>query len=357
MNVVHVPKNRNVINEEDEVELTDRLDWIFPVLFNVTFIFFSLWIFISLIDYGVKTRKWKRNCKMPVDKLNAGIVYSFVVVCSVSCLLFLVSDLIFMSVKDTRLCEAAADATTLLYAMVLWSVFLFLWFRQKAFYTNNAFTSKVNKCVKFFSFASIVMISTSGLVYVLLFTVPNNYVGSTEGCIYDFANKSLPESYGTCIVCFILFSHVILLCLFIYPLLESRKYERKCFGKCCKRQKPKPNTDQPLPEKVKIFRIFGRPMEQARPYSRRSLSLKPSRKHIRLLLRKTFLFALLSTLTDVSNQIICFYFTTTHRRFHSLMFDFAAFFNLLFLLLSFSTYKNILKSLLTKRSAAQRHLV
>ena len=350
MGVFFVLANSTIKRAVNESDFVGRLDWILPVILNVTLIFLTLWIIMSLLHYGIKTRKWKINEASAIEKLNAGIVYTFAVVCSIFCLFYLVSDQIFMNLGDDRLCEAAADAGVVMYSMILWSVFMFWWFRQKAFYTNKVFASKLNNCVKFASLSSIAMITISGGAYTVLFSLPKNYKATKEGCVLGLENESVQISFGLYAVVILFFSHFILVCLFIYPLLSSEKRTtQKRFGS---RKKKKKNKIKPIDQ---ISAEISSRCTPARTtahsdssYSRSSLSLKPPRKDIWYLLRKTFILALLSTVMDVSNQILCFFFEFNHRRFHCLLFDLSAFLNLLFLVLSFSTFKNILMSLVKK---------
>lgn len=335
-------ENSTVSSDRDSCHFYGKITWIIPVSVNISLILITLWILMSLIDYGIKTRKWKKQSSA-FDRLNSGIVYTFVVVCAIACLLFLGFDLIFMNVGDDLLCEVSGDVTTVLYSFVLCSVFLSLWFRQKAFYTNKAFANKVSRLIKLISTTSIIMITGSGLAYLLLFTVPYNFKASNEGCKLNLQNGDLQLSYGVYVIAFLFLSHVMLLCLFIYPLIRSDKSTQNHFSMMRRVRKVKfikqqpPANCPPLPH-----------LDRTIPCSRSSLSVKPSRNEIQYLMKKTFMFTLLSTVTDVSNQVICFFFQTSHRRFHVLMFDCAAFLNLLFLILSFTTHKKILKSLINK---------
>ena len=90
--------------------------------------------------------------------------------------------------NSNRECEVILDLAFICYALVLYSAALALWLRQRAFYTNQMLSYNATKFVKVLSFASIIIISTGGLGYILFAVIPNNYKSSKQGCFYSPEN-------------------------------------------------------------------------------------------------------------------------------------------------------------------------
>ena len=198
-----------------------------PVVLNAFFLALTIWLLLCLLHYGIKTNKWKKNSNSNLEKLNIGVVYSFVVFNAVLCVIHFILNFIFMFVgfreEDRRLCEGLSDSTAVLYGLILWTVFMFLWFRQKAFYTNKMLSFKMNAGVKLFSLSSIILITVSGICYVVLFTLPDNYSPGPVGCMYKPRDDSLQASYGIYVIISLAFSHLMLLGLYVIRKLSYVK--------------------------------------------------------------------------------------------------------------------------------------
>ena len=329
-----------------------RLDWIAPVALNLLLMLLTFWLLVSLIHYGIKTKKWRKTSVEKIDVLNAGIVYTFAIVCAAVCEMRYVSSLVFMNIGfnngEGDICDAAADAGTVLSSLVMWSVFLFLWFRQKAFYTNKMLSFRVSKCVKWLSAVSILLISISGTGYVLFFILPNNYQSSPHGCIYRPNNNNKRLYYGVFVTALIVFSHAILLGLFVHPLLLTAKFSAK---KKLSVNVIKLRTSHLMAvSELSSGNLSSTNTEVAKLPSRRSIRGTPPRDGIRLILQKTFLFALLSIILDVFVQVLVQFvkMPTQQRRVNSVLFDVASFISLLFLIFSFATYKQIFTTCFSK---------
>jgi len=351
----------NDTDTEDFFSRTKDPDWIIPFTINILLIVITIIILISLVYYGIKTGKWRQSHTCNYDKLNAGIVYTFLVACGVSCLFRYTANQVYMNVgfrrDEDELCEAAADTAFVSYAMVLFSVSMFLWFRQKAFYTNRMLSFKSSNPVRIISFGSIILILGGGFSYLLLYTIPTNYASSSRGC-YFVIQKSLIVTYNVFIVILIVVAQILLLCLFVYPLMKLYfgKSEFLCIRRIFVRQKSASSLPMKMPPNTTPsnsipLNTLTIPDDASTNIERsRSLAVKPSTEGIKRILLKTLIFAVCSTLVDVIIQIVSFYLNNPNgsRRITNMLFDIAAFLNLLFLILSFVTCRNMLFSLCYK---------
>ena len=67
-----------------EKDYFHEVTYILAVSINATLIALSLWILFSLVHFGVKTGQWSGRQKRNADKLNAGWIYTSVIVCAIS---------------------------------------------------------------------------------------------------------------------------------------------------------------------------------------------------------------------------------------------------------------------------------
>ena len=346
------------VTSHEEVEPEDRttkLDWLIPTIVNLVLIVITTFILVSLVHYGLTSGKWRGQSTSQVDKLNAGVVYSFLIVCAVTCIGRYISNQIYMNVgfdyNNDSLCEVAGDAAFAFYVLVIASVFLFLWFRQKAFYTNNMLAFKTTKCIRVLSYSSSFLITVSALPYVLYTIGRNGFETGPTGCANKFeSDKS--SYFWIYIVFLIVLSQLLLLCLFIYPVLQIGRDS-------------KPSIIQKRSSSINSFatRPFDKKRnitscsELSRNDSRSSASLhrvsssvvRQRGDRIKLIIRKTLFFAMASTLLDVIVSIMSYFVfpNKSNRRYPNMLVDMAVFCNLLLLILSFSTYKRMLTSCIT----------
>jgi len=93
-----------------------QLDWILPVAINVTTIVVQAWFIISLLYYGIKTKKWKELHHGSADKLNSGAVYTSLVACGVFGFIQSVVNLVYITfgfnLGEDKLCDSLGDASS-----------------------------------------------------------------------------------------------------------------------------------------------------------------------------------------------------------------------------------------------------
>ena len=344
------------IEKAENKDRTSRLDWIIPTVVNLVLIVITTVILVSLVHYGLSTGKWQGQSTNQIDKLNAGVVYTILLVCAVLCIVRYIVNQIYINAgfnfDEENFCEAAGDAVFTSYVLIQLSVFMFLWFRQKAFYTNNMLAFQTTKLIRALSYSSVFLIVVSGLPYFFLTIIPYNYKATTSGCIY--IETSTNTSFGIYAIVLIAFSHLILLLLFIYPVLQINKNPNSSFFKeiCCfdsvVLNMSNTNKDEiisnagPSNNNLTAFTSSNRVS---------SLTARPSDVGIKLIIRKTLFFAVILILLDAILLLISYFIhpSNENRRFLNTIFDMTAFCNLFFLILSFSTYKCMLLSCIKRK--------
>ena len=287
----------------------------------------DLWLVVSLIHFGIKTKKWRRLQPKNLDSLNSGRIYLSVVVCSVIAFLYHLVDAVDESVLfyyDDEWCDSIGDLFKTLYSLCLLSVIFFLWFRQRVFYTSFLPTARFTKCLKVFSF-SIICISFFFLVISLtLWSIPNDKVATPIGCLYrKDGNLRLPSL----VIAFttIIFSQISLLAVFIHALLASQKSNVEKKWKlllCCR---PKPSIED---------------INATEPPNHRTQTI------IHNVIRKTTIFAALSLLCDVLVILVMFLLQLLVKRSEiiSVLASISVSLNLYFVIFSFVAWKDMITS-------------
>ena len=241
----------------------------------------DLWIIISLIHFGIKTRKWRRLQSGNPDLLSSGKIYLSVVFCFVSALVYHIvvavyRDVGFKQGKD-EFCDTISDMNKIMYAMCFFSVVLFLWLRQRMLYTTFLQTVDFSKALKVFSFMIIFIAIFGSVSGVVLSILPNDYAASPIGCIYK-RNGSFRVPSLVILVFTIVFSQVALLGVFIHGLLASYRSSgtpRSRYLFCCQ-----------LKSSIKEGHVTENPCDRTQTI-------------VQNVIRKTIIFAALSLLSDL----------------------------------------------------------
>lgn len=354
----NVLDNSTMLQTNDTFEKFFEFDWIFPVSVNFVLMIITLWMLISLIHYGFKTRKWSQAGHS--DKLNAGLIYTSVIVCAGTCMIRYAISLVYMNigfgVESNDLCDTVADTAVCLYALVLFSVYLFLWFRQRVFYKTYVVKSSFSNLFSLFSSGSIGVIFVAGICAALLNILPDNHRSSVSGCIYT-PDEAQRIGYWISVAVAVFLGQVVLLGLFVYPL-------RKIFSLCSPISifsHPKEQGKQ----KIRRSRKIGQYQAPIRPNiitvtgdssndnqaSHFVIKLSPSFRRatamrVSQILRRTLVFAILSLSSDIFLLVFSNYIVKAegNRRIPSMIYDVNSFLNLLLVVLSFVQYKKMLTS-------------
>ena len=315
-------------------------DWIISVTVNIVFTLCLLWLIASLVHYGVKSGKWKKVHGNHSDKLSSGLVYSSVLFCAVTCLIYFIFTLVHLNIGfqpgQNHLCDAINDVTSYLYGFLLFNAAVFLWLRQRSFFTNQMLNVSYSKPVRIFSFASVIIIFSTYAIVTTANILPNNS-SSCRGCTLMSDDK---HDIGLLLAISLaeLFSQGTLLGLLAYALRKGSSESRKVFKK---QKQPQNRSDNHEPydcENASANRNYGKATSHS---SRSSASM------IKTILRKSLIFAIASLFTDVILHVVLF-FVDPHIRIVHAMFTVSGFLNVCYVVLSFVQWKEILLSFINQ---------
>ena len=321
---------------------TEQVDWIIPVVINITLTVITIIISISLIHYGIKAKKWQNIRRSDHEKLHAGAIYGCVVLCSVMCIFRYASSMAAMNtgfgIGKDQLCDQIADLAYCAYALVLFCIEWFLWLRQRLFFVNNMLNVSYQAWIKVISFFSCFLLTAMYSLVVIYTIVPLRYKSTKQGCIYQLV-KNVFWTLGSAGLFVAQFS---LLGLFAYALLSvksNRNNENRC----------KHNKNDKKCNLIKSVTAVSTTAQQEQN-SKTNKKIKVNKtktrnlRKIKQILIKTLVLAILSTLADIFIQVFASYIIDPngHRRLSHMIFDINTFINLMFFVFSFSAAKQML---------------
>jgi len=324
----------SAITTSTKNDFTQELDWILPVVITILLLIVTFYIFLSLIHYGIKTKKWSKNLSSETDVLNAGLIYSSVIACAVFCIIRFCISLAFISIgfsdNSNNLCDKTGDALNTMYSFVIGSVALFLWFRQRAFYANRLLNVNYSRIMNFFSYFSIILIFVPGLCLTVFNSLPISYASSIVGCVTQ-PNSTLRTNFWIAVLVFILLFYSILLGLLIYALNHIRSSTNISQNNNLSNEENTVAATTVAENKSLCHSCYE------------SFSKKHNKDKKKIILQRTLVFAVISILCDVFLQLsINFLFDPHgHRRVTTTLFNINSFINLTLVILSFSSYKSM----------------
>ena len=344
-----------------QIDYVQRADWIIPIVINILLLLLSAWVLISVVHYGIKTKKWSKTHASNEEKLSAGLVYTSIVICAGACLLRYIATLFYFNIgysyNEDRICDILSDLTSTLYTFVLFSSALFSWSRQRLFYSNHMLNVNYSKAVRFFSQSSIVIIVVCGLGVLIFNVVPDDHPSSPEGCTYEIASYSLRIAYWVSIVLAIVFGQVVVLYLFVHALytLSPSSSEKRSSAASETGSLGVSHSSDHLSagrttngHRMKSTQItFEGEMSPVHTMGTRKNASKTN--SVKRILRITFVSATISLLVDILIQVFSFFISSGNRRALTTLLNISSFLNLLLIVFAFKKYKQMLFSCFYKK--------
>nr|XP_039272023.1 uncharacterized protein LOC120346374 [Styela clava] len=192
---------------------------------------FSIYAFICILRY---TTLKKSSPTRDTSGKQGRRLYIMLVLASGFTVLRLVSDHVvaFTSSFDDLYCFTTIAASTVMYALALSFVYIFLWMRQSIFYANPVLSKVLNKWVTFFSWSTLVVMLVCGAIMLVLYNLPavNGWVYQVteEGCKGILVEDD--EIIAAVATALTVYFQISLLALFLYPLLSRKTQKYRSAG-------------------------------------------------------------------------------------------------------------------------------
>ncbi|XP_026691410.2 uncharacterized protein LOC100183119 [Ciona intestinalis] len=119
---------------------------------------------------------------------------------------------------STATCTGLRKTATALSGVILVSVYLILWLRQRALYRISAISALANKFIQFLSMCVLGLIMTCGGTVLTIHLSSRFFKGTAVGCKLYWTNEALGMAAGLTYMAFLVAFQVILLFLLVYPM-------------------------------------------------------------------------------------------------------------------------------------------
>lgn len=129
----------------------------------------------------------------------------------------------FFGWQSDDLCFATVTVSTVLFALAMYPIYIFLWIRQSIFYANPVIRNGLNSIIIRLSWLTLALMILTGLALTSVYNLPQvtgwEYRATEQGCM-EVSVDSPEYVPGIIAACSALFQ-VSLLGLFVYPLLSK----------------------------------------------------------------------------------------------------------------------------------------
>nr|XP_002121332.3 uncharacterized protein LOC100184962 [Ciona intestinalis] len=166
----------------------------------------------------------------------------------------------FVGWRNNTTCIRTVNVSTALYAPSIYSIYVFLWFRQNEFYSNPILKHLANKHLIRFSRVTILLLFIAGFAVTVLFQIPEvtgwDFKATPSGCI-DVADIADIEALPTILVVITIVGQVALLGLLVYPILVTKKNQQQMTSSRSVTS-PKVDRSRPLLQQAIVGRMRER---------------------------------------------------------------------------------------------------
>ena len=356
---------KNLTSNWTKQNYINRADWIVPLTVNILLTIAVIWIILSLVDYGIKNKKWRRVERNNYEKLSSGWIYSTVLLCAAFCLVrYVISLISLVDVKayNERMgpCKTNFYLRACLYTFIHLSVWLFLWLRQYTFYANRMLALNYSKPVRYLSFITILLIVISAICFSIFPVLTYDLKISAKGCT-SAPRLELAVGYWAFVGITVILVHGILFGLFAYALMKSRSNDKTkelsinnrindtknknsvSLKKFTRKSETTTSTINTPNGSVKKPQTQFTVTEQFTNARRQSSKKTKSKKKVKLILKKSFFLVLISVALEIFLPLFWNYIKVNERIVMT-SYSVTALFNLLMTIFSFVYYKNMLFS-------------
>lgn len=318
----------------------------------------SLWILASMIQYGRLKGKWKTNSRR--GEMNGRIVFtSAVVALAFTFPRYLMDQVLFNAAlieNNIVWCEVIMDISNSTYFVAMYPIYLFLWFRQRTFYSHPAMSRLTGKVVRGISWLTFAALSIGAIGVGSLFVFPEEYTSVSGQCVLiEVSNLNEEQQiifFGSYYIlfAFLVVAQFSLLGLFLYPMKRSN-----AIGKQSRRQSSNTTimtstnenseTEAPKPRRrpTRIHCCINIIRDAGKRFSEKGSSRKKIGSVERAIRR-----SVVCSIFSVASDLIAFAVVTlavpncVPRVLTNAIYDLAMFVSVLCILATFETYRDIL---------------
>ena len=338
MNIINISSN---LTDNDRTKEAGRIA---AITITTVLLFSDLWILISLIHHGIQTGKWRKIMTNREEKLNGGLVYSSVVMTASFCALRLMLTLIHLNVGynegEDAICDLFAILVSVAYSCTIFSAMAFLWLRQRVFYTHRLLRVSYSRFTKTLSVSSIFLTFGSALFGFSVSRLHSKNFSSRFGCMATLPPPRDIALYLMLILLLATLGQAALLGLFFYALKKLKPSKTKTNVNACQSSSPNQSIENQMGNSNNVQTHENSSFACA--VVQTETNQIQSKAPVHLALRRTLILAVFTFLSDAFFPWT--FFAWSSVRGGTVIFNINVFLNTIFVIFSFTNFKQMLFS-------------
>lgn len=218
----------------DELKRSEYLEWFVLEIVAIPLAVIVLYVTVSQSIYLVKRRR-KDNSSANFSRTYVRTRDSTVTLITATCIaaaatafLRLGVDfcIIFGYYESNFECEFSRLFKVIFYSISLTTVYAALWLKQRIFYQDPRLKPLSSKFIQILSWATILLIVSSGFSVSLLFVIGVRFKSSPIGCLYENVISFAKQRWILLILLTLLYQ-ICLLTLLLYPIVKQYQSMRR----------------------------------------------------------------------------------------------------------------------------------
>jgi len=148
----------------------------------------------------------------------------------------------FLGWQSDLKCRITSSVSVAFYSCSIYPVYVFLWYRQNAFYSSQTLKHLLNRHVQNISYATLSVLAGGGLIVTVLFQIPSvtgwDFRATSTGC-RDAHDTQDVEVLPLMVILISTLGQVSLLGLLLYPLITTKRKQERMSQSSIVRPSPK----------------------------------------------------------------------------------------------------------------------
>lgn len=191
----------------------------------ITLIAATVWISLSMIVFGTKTKRWRKN--RGTSSLNSGMIYTTCFIAITLTLIKLTMTVIYYHLPRLGWpnfpCEGLLDAMSAQYFFGIFLMYLYLWMVQRRIYTHPSVKTHVSSFMNGLSKFSVIFIALAFTAVAVAYgLIENSYYQPENGCMLNSDTRTSRTSLSISCGAIATVTQIFILVLCVYPAIRAR---------------------------------------------------------------------------------------------------------------------------------------
>ena len=165
---------------------------------NWAYLSVTTWIFICVIGYGARTKRWTRIAGS--RSLCNGPVYVLLTLIAATMIAKAIATEIMYNLpkiaNTTKSCEIINDIDSTIGIIICYLIYVFLIIRQIFIFKHPFMKEQIGNCSVITGYVILILLTIIYLVMFLATILPKNHIYTSYGCFYLGDNNLSEQEYG-----------------------------------------------------------------------------------------------------------------------------------------------------------------